>query len=56
MNYVDYGTRPVTCPVCGGKNMRRRVPRVRVIRQMGRDLGMDVPPEYNEVVDRLERG
>lgn len=27
-----------------------------VMRKMGRDLGEDIPPEYNEVVDRLERG
>jgi hypothetical protein len=27
-----------------------------VMRRMGRDLGEDVPPEYNEVVERLESG
>jgi putative FmdB family regulatory protein len=27
-----------------------------VMRKMGRDLGEDIPPEYNEVVDRLESG
>lgn len=90
MTYAEYGTRPVTCPACGSKDVRRRVPRVRVakseesraqslaadfadpsalaglendpqalgqvMRKMGRDLGEDVPPEYNEVVDRLESG
>ncbi len=90
LTYAEYGTRPVACPACGSKNVRRRVPRVRVakseesrasslaadfanpsalaglendpqalgqvMRKMGRDLGEDVPPEYNEVVERLESG
>lgn len=28
----------------------------RVMRKMGRELGEEVPPEFNEVVDRLEKG
>src|SRR5512136_294240 len=30
MSYAEYGTRQVTCPACGSKNVRRRIPRVRV--------------------------
>ncbi|MBI4732503.1 MAG: zinc ribbon domain-containing protein [Chloroflexi bacterium] len=28
----------------------------RVMRKMGNELGEEMPPEYNEVVDRLEKG
>ncbi|NWG05307.1 MAG: zinc ribbon domain-containing protein [Chloroflexi bacterium] len=28
----------------------------RVIRKMGKEMGEDLPPEFNEVVDRLEKG
>ncbi|MBN2386348.1 MAG: zinc ribbon domain-containing protein [Anaerolineales bacterium] len=28
----------------------------RMMRQMGSDLGEEIPPEFNEVVDRLEKG
>ncbi|HTX92882.1 MAG TPA: zinc ribbon domain-containing protein [Anaerolineales bacterium] len=28
----------------------------RVMRKMGRELGEEMPPEFNEVVDRLEKG
>ena len=28
----------------------------RVMRKMGKQLGEDLPPEFNEVVDRLEKG
>src|SRR5512142_336765 len=30
MSYAEYGTKPVTCPNCRSKKVRRRVPRVRV--------------------------
>ncbi len=30
MTYAEYGTRAVTCPNCRSKNVRRRIPRVRV--------------------------
>ena len=90
MTYTEYGTRPVTCSVCGSKNVRRRVPRVRVakseesrmdslagdfsdpsalaglendpqamgrmMRKMGKELGEEMPPEFDDVVDRLEKG
>jgi len=90
MTYAEYGTRPVTCSACGSRNVRRRIPRVRVakseesrmdslagdfsdpsalaglendpqamgrmMRKMGKEMGEEVPPEFGEVVDRLEKG
>ncbi len=90
LTYAEYGRRAVVCPRCQSKNVRRRIPRVRVakseesrieslagdfsdpaaleglendpqalgrmMRRMGRELGEDLPPEFDEVVDRLEKG
>jgi putative FmdB family regulatory protein len=90
LTYAEYGSRPVACPHCGSKRVRRRVPRVRVakseegrieslagdfsdpsaleglendpqamgrlMRKMGKELGEEMPPEFGEVVDRLEKG
>jgi putative FmdB family regulatory protein len=86
LTYQEYGVKPVACSHCGGANIRRRVPRVRVLksdeqrleslgdpsmlegldddpvalgrmmRKMGSELGEDLPPEFGDVVDRLEAG
>jgi len=90
MTYAEYGTRPITCTHCQSKNVRRRVPRVRVaksedsrmdslagdfsdpsalaglendpqamgrmMRKMGKEMGEEMPPEFDEVVGRLEKG
>jgi putative FmdB family regulatory protein len=90
LTYQEYGTKRVTCTHCGSSNVRRRVPRVRVLhseesrmdsladdfsdpssleglendpqalgrmmRKMGSEMGEDMPPEFGEVVDRLEKG
>jgi putative FmdB family regulatory protein len=90
MSYSEYGRRAVTCSNCGSKNVRRRLPRVRVakseesrmdslagdfsdpsalaglendpkamgrmMRKMGSEMGEDLPPEFDDVVDRLEKG
>ena len=90
MTYSEYGQRIVTCPECKSRNVRRRVPRVRVgksdsahadsladdfsdpsalaglendpqamgrvMRKMGKEMGEEMPPEFDEVVDRLEMG
>lgn len=86
LSYSEYGTKPVVCPLCGGKQVQRRIPRVRLLRsdesrienladptalegleddpralgrmmrQMGSELGEEMPPEFDEVVDRLEKG
>ena len=90
MTYSEYGQRTVMCPECKSRNVRRRVPRVRVgksdsaradslsddfsdpsalaglendpqamgrvMRKMGKEMGEEMPPEFDEVVDRLEMG
>ena len=86
MTYSEYGQKPVTCPHCGSSNIRRRAPRVRILkseearlsqmadpsmlanieddpkalgqmmRKMGSEMGEELPPEFDEVVDRLEAG
>ncbi len=32
MTYADYGTKEITCPHCGGKDVQRRIGRIRVAR------------------------
>ena len=86
LSYKEYGVKPVTCSHCGSNNIRRRVPRVRILkgeearlsqladpsmlngidddpkalgqmmRKMGKEMGEDLPPEFDDVVDRLEAG
>lgn len=86
LSYQEYGVRPVACPHCGSSNVRRRVPRVRVmksaesrldslsdpsaleamgddpramaraIREMGAASGEEMPPQFDEIVDRLDAG
>lgn len=90
LSYTEYGKRPIACPDCKSKRVRRRVPRVRVaksdesraeglagdfsdpsalaglendpkalghmMRKMGKEMGEELPPEFGEVVDRLEKG
>jgi putative FmdB family regulatory protein len=86
-SYAEYGTRPVSCPLCGGSRLTRLLNRVRLlrtdeerldstsdnaswdsideedpramarmIRRMGKELGEDVPPEFDEIVGRMESG
>ena len=86
LSYKEYGVKPVACSHCGSNNIRRRVPRVRILkseearlsqladpsmlegidddpkalgqmmRKMGKEMGEDLPPEFDDVVDRLEAG
>jgi putative FmdB family regulatory protein len=86
LNYKEYGVKPVACSHCNSANVRRRAPRVRVLksdeqrlatladplklgaldddpvalgrmmRQMGSEMGEDMPAEFDDVVDRLEAG
>ncbi len=86
MTYQEYGVKPVGCSHCGSVNIRRRAPRVRIMkgdearlsqladpsmladidddpvalgkmmRKMGNELGEELPPQFDEVVDRLESG
>lgn len=86
-SYKDYGVKPVACPECRGKHLRRLINRVRVLksedqrmddlsdpsfmgdvdendprsiaramRKMGEQAGEDLPPEFNEITERLESG
>jgi len=86
ISYQDYDRKTVHCPHCEGKNVARRLSRVRftrseesrlvsladpsqlagleddpkamakLMRQMSSEMGEDIGPEFNEVVDRLEAG
>jgi len=90
LTYAEYGSKPVTCSLCGSSKVRRRIPRVRVakseesrldslagdisnpaalaglendpqamgrlMRKMGKEMGEELPPEFSDVVDRLEKG
>jgi putative FmdB family regulatory protein len=86
ISYSEYGKRAVVCSQCGSANVRRRVPRVRMLkseesrlesladpsalagmeddpkalgqmmRKMSGELGEGMPPEFDEVIDRLESG
>jgi putative FmdB family regulatory protein len=87
MSYSEYGTKPAVCTHCGSRNVKRRVPRVRIakseesrmegmaddfsgfegldedpkemgrmMRKMGKEMGEELPPEFDDVVDRLEAG
>jgi putative FmdB family regulatory protein len=87
LSYAEYGVKKVTCPVCGGKNLKRLIGRVRVaksedrrlddmsdpsffgdvdendpksiaraMKRMGQEMGEDLPPEFDEITERLEAG
>ena len=86
LSFSEYGSKPVACPHCESQNVKRRIPRVRLMRseeshledmadssalegleenpralgrmmrKMGSELGEEMPPEFDEVVDRLEKG
>jgi putative FmdB family regulatory protein len=86
-SYKEYGVKPVACPECKGKKLKRLINRVRVMksedqrmdamsdpsflgdvdendpkslaramRKMGEQVGEDLPPEFNQITDRLESG
>lgn len=87
LTFAEYGKKTVKCSLCGSKNVRRRLTKVRIakseevrmesmaddfsgfegleddpkamgrmMRKMGKEMGEELPPEFNEVVDRLEKG
>ncbi|GAB4485713.1 MAG: hypothetical protein OHK0031_09810 [Anaerolineales bacterium] len=86
LSYAEYGARPVTCSHCGSAKVRRRPPRVRLLRgeeaaleslanpeklngleddpramakmfrEMGKAGGEELPPQFDEIVDRLDAG
>jgi len=87
LSYAEYGVKKPVCPVCGGKNLKRLIGRVRIaksedrrledmsdpslfgdvdendpksigraLKKMGREMGEDLPPEFDEITARLEAG
>ncbi|NWG33835.1 MAG: zinc ribbon domain-containing protein [Chloroflexi bacterium] len=87
LTFAEYGKKTVKCTLCGSKNIRRRMTKVRIakseesrmeamaddfsgfdgleddpramgkmMRKLGREMGEELPPEFDEVVDRLEKG
>ena len=86
LTYQEYGVKPVACTHFGSDNIRRRAPRVRILksdearmaqiadpamlanidenpqalgrmmRELGGEMGEELPPQFDEVVDRLESG
>jgi putative FmdB family regulatory protein len=87
LSYSEYGVKQVRCSNCNSIDVKRRPPRVRMLRseesrmegmadefsgiegleddpqalgramrKMGREMGEDLPPEFDDVVDRLEAG
>lgn len=86
LTYQEYGVKAVKCTHCDSDNIKRRAPRVRILksdearlaqmadpsmlsnldddpkalgqmmRKMGNEMGEELPPEFDEVVDRLEAG
>ena len=87
LTFAEYGKKTVKCTLCGSRNVRRRMTKVRIakseegrmesmaddfsgfegleddpkamgrmMRKMGRETGEELPPEFDEVVDRLESG
>lgn len=87
LTYAEYGTKAVRCPVCGGKDLKRLINRVRIaksedqrleaasdpsfmngvdendpksiaraMKKMGQEMGENLPPEFDEITNRLESG
>lgn len=87
LSYAEYGVKAVVCPVCGSRELKRLIGRVRVaksddqrldsmsdpsflsgvdendpksiaraMKKMGQEMGEDLPPEFDEVTNRLEAG
>ena len=87
LTYSEYGVKKVRCLNCKSTDVKRRLPRVRMLRseesrmesmtegisglegmeddpkalgqmmrRMGREMGEELPPEFDDVVDRLEAG
>jgi putative FmdB family regulatory protein len=50
LTYAEYGTTPVVCPHCGSANLKRRIPRVRVVRSEDSRLdSLGDPDEWGDV-------
>ncbi|MEX2144224.1 MAG: zinc ribbon domain-containing protein [Anaerolineales bacterium] len=45
LSYQDYGTTSINCPKCGSYQVRRRINRVRMLREEGGDIGTPDDPD-----------
>jgi putative FmdB family regulatory protein len=51
LSYKEYGVKPVTCSHCGSKNIRRRVPRVRILKSEEARLSQLADPSMLDGID-----
>jgi putative FmdB family regulatory protein len=51
MSYAEYGVKPLVCPVCGGKNLKRLIGRVRVAKSEDQRMDAMSDPSFLSGVD-----
>ena len=51
LSYKEYGVKPVTCSHCGSSNIRRRVPRVRILKSEEARLSQLADPSMLDGID-----
>jgi putative FmdB family regulatory protein len=51
LSYKEYGAKPVTCSHCGSNNVRRRVPRVRILKSEEARLSQLADPSMLDGID-----
>jgi putative FmdB family regulatory protein len=51
LSYKEYGVKPVTCTHCGSSNIRRRVPRVRILKSEEARLSQLADPSMLDGID-----
>jgi putative FmdB family regulatory protein len=51
LSYKEYGVKPVTCSHCGSNNIRRRVPRVRILKSEEARLSQLADPSMLDGID-----
>ncbi len=51
MTYAEYGVKPAICPVCGSKNLKRLIGRVRVAKSEEQRLDAASDPSFLSGVD-----
>jgi len=51
LTYQEYGVKPVSCPHCGSSNVKRRAPRVRVLKSEESRLAQMADPAMLSRID-----
>jgi len=51
MSYAEYGVKPAICPICGGKDLKRLISRVRVAKSEDQRLEAASDPSFLGGVD-----